>query len=209
MNIGVLGGTFDPIHTGHLLVAEEARIKLGFGEVLFVPAGQPWLKLDRNITPAVHRVEMVRRAIAGNPHFKLCTLEIERPGPSYTVDTLTILRKQLGGEARLFFILGRDTLTELPLWKEPKKLVQLCRLVVAPRPILSEAEDSGSKDLKHLEAAIPGLMDKVVQLEMPVVGISSAEIRRRVAQGLSIRYLVPAEVEKYIAEQKIYLTSAR
>ena len=209
MNIGVLGGTFDPIHTGHLLVAEEARIKLGFGEVLFVPAGQPWLKLDRNITPAVHRVEMVRRAIADNPHFKLCTLEIERPGPSYTVDTLTILREQLGGEVRLFFILGRDTLAELPLWKEPKKLVQLCRLVVAPRPILSEAEDSGSKDLKHLEAAIPGLMDKVVQLEMPVIGISSTEIRRRIAQGLSIRYLVPAEVEKYIAEQKIYLTSAR
>ncbi|TEU15837.1 MAG: nicotinate-nucleotide adenylyltransferase [Dehalococcoidia bacterium] len=200
MNIGVLGGTFDPIHIGHLVVAEEARIKLGFNEVLFVPAGQPLLKPDRNITPADHRVEMVRRAIADNPHFKICTLEIERPGPSYTVDTLTMLRKQLGSEASLFFIIGRDTLAELPLWKEPKKLVQLCRLVVAPR--------LGSKDLKHLETSIPGLLDKVIQLDMPVIGISSSGIRQRIAQGLPIRYLVPAEVEKYITGQKIYLTSA-
>jgi len=196
VNIGVLGGTFDPIHIGHLVVAEEARIKLGFREVLFVPAGQPWLKLDRNITLAAHRVEMVRRAIADNPHFKLCTLEVERPGPSYTVDTLTMLQKQLGSEARFFFILGRDTLAELPLWKEPQKLVQLCRLVVPPR--------LGSKDLKHLETAIPGLLDKVIQLDMPVIGISSSGIRQRIAQGLPIRYLVPAEVEKYITEQKIY-----
>ena len=199
MNIGVLGGTFDPIHIGHLVVAEEARIKLEFREVLFVPAGQPWLKLDRNITLAVHRVEMVRRAIADNPHFKLCTLEVERPGPSYTVDTLTMLRKQLGSEASLFFIIGRDTLAELPLWKEPKKLVQLCRLVVALR--------LGSKDLKHLETAIPGLLDKVIQLDMPVIGISSSGIRQRIAQELSIRYLVPAKVEKYITEQKVYPTS--
>jgi nicotinate-nucleotide adenylyltransferase len=201
VNIGVLGGTFDPIHIGHLIVAEEARIKLGLREVLFVPAGQPWLKLDRNITPTVHRVEMVRRAIADNPHFKLCTLEVERPCPSYTVDTLTMLQKQLGNEASLFFILGRDTLAELPLWKEPEKLVQLCRLVVAPR--------LGSKDLKHLETAIPGLLDKVIQLDMPVIGISSSGIRQRIAQGLSIRYLVPAEVEKHITEHKIYPTSAR
>jgi len=201
VNIGVLGGTFDPIHIGHLVVAEEARVKVELDEVLFVPAGQPWLKLDRNITPAAHRVEMVRRAIADNPHFKLCTLEVERPGPSYTVDTLTMLRKQLGSESSLSFILGRDTLAGLHLWKEPKKLVQLCRLVVAPR--------LGSKDLKHLATAIPGLLDKVIQLDMPVIGISSAEIRQRLAQGLTIRYLVPPEVEKYITEHKIYLTSDR
>ena len=199
MNIGVLGGTFDPIHIGHLVVAEEARIKLELREVLLVPAGQPWLKLDRNITAAVHRVEMVRRAIADNPHFRLCALEVERPGLSYTVDTLTMLRKQLGSEASLFFILGRDTLAELPLWKEPEKLVQLCRLVVAPR--------LGSKDLKHLETAVPGLLDKVIQLDMPVIGISSSGIRHRIAQGVSIRYLVPPEVEKYIREQRIYAVS--
>jgi nicotinate-nucleotide adenylyltransferase len=199
VNIGVLGGTFDPIHIGHLVVAEEARIKLGLREVLFVPAGQPWLKRDHNITEAAHRVEMVRRAIADNPYFKLCTLEVERSGPSYTVDTLTMLQKQLGSKASLFFILGRDTLAELPLWKEPKKLVQLCRLVVPPR--------LGSGDLKHLNAAISGLLDKVIQLDMPVIGISSSEIRQRIAQGLPIRYLVPPVVEKYITEHKIYPTS--
>ena len=199
MNIGVLGGTFDPIHIGHLIVAEEARVKLRLAEVLFVPAGQPWLKQDRDVTQAVHRVEMVRRGIADNPNFKLSTLEVNRPGPSYTVETLTMLRKQLGSEASLFFILGRDTLAELPLWKEPEKVVQLCRLVFPPR--------LGSRDLKHLEKAMPGLLDQVIQLDMPVIGISSSEIRQRLAQRLPIRYLVPPEVERYIAEQRIYQVS--
>lgn len=201
MHIGVLGGTFDPIHIGHLVIAEEARIKLGFKEVLFVPAGQPWRKLDRKITPAVHRIEMVRRAIVDNPHFKLCSLEVERPGPSYTVDTLAILQKQLGDAASLFFILGRDTLAELPLWKEPQKLVQICQLVVPPR--------LGAKDLRHLESSISGLRDKIIQLDMPVIGISSSEIRQRIALGLPVRYLVPIEVEKYITEQNLYVTSAK
>jgi nicotinate-nucleotide adenylyltransferase len=206
VKIGILGGTFDPVHIGHLIVAEEARIKFVLREVLFVPAGQPWLKRDRSITEAAHRVEMVRRAISDNPYFKICTLEVERRGPSYAVDTLTMLQKQLGGEAIFFFIVGRDILDELPLWKEPQKLVQLCRLVVAPRPVLNEVEALGSKDLKHLGKAIPGLLDKITQLDMPVIGISSSAIRRRVARRLPIRYLVPAEVEKYITEQKLYLT---
>ena len=200
MNIGILGGTFDPIHIGHLVVAEEARTKLGLSEVLFVPAGQPWLKQARDITPAAHRVEMVRRAITDNPYFKLSTLEVDHPGPSYTVDTLTLLQDQLSSESSLFFILGRDTLAELPLWKEPRKVIQLCRLVVPPR--------LGSRDLRHLEEAIPGLLDKVIQLDMPVIGISSSEIRHRIAQGLPIRYLVPSAVEKYIAEHRIYQVSA-
>ena len=200
MNLGILGGTFDPIHIGHLVVAEEARIKLGLSEVLFVPAGQPWLKQDRHITLAAHRVEMVRRAIADNPYFKLNTLEVDRPGPSYTVDTLRSLQDQLSSESSLFFILGRDTLAELPLWKEPRKVIQLCRLVVPPR--------LGSRDLRHLEETIPGLLERVIQLDMPVIGISSSEIRQRIARGLSIRYLVPPAVEQYVTEQRIYLVSA-
>jgi nicotinate-nucleotide adenylyltransferase len=144
---------------------------------------------------------MVRRAIADNPHFKLCTLEAERPGPSYTVNTLTLLQKQLGSQASLFFILGRDTLAELPLWKEPQRVIQLCRLVVPPR--------LGSRDLKHLGKAIPGLLERVIQLDMPVIGISSSEIRHRIAQGLPIRYLVPSVVEEYITQQRIYPVSAR
>jgi len=135
MNIGILGGTFDPIHIGHLILAVEARVQLRLDEVLFVPAGQPWLKVERNITPAFHRVEMVRRAIASNPYFKLCTLEVERPGPSYTVDTLMALRDMQGAEANFFFILGRDTLADLPSWKEPNRLLQICHLVVAPRSL--------------------------------------------------------------------------
>jgi nicotinate-nucleotide adenylyltransferase len=199
VNIGVLGGTFDPIHIGHLIVAEEARIKLGLAKVLFVPAGQPWLKQDRGITPAVHRVEMVRRAIADNPYFKLSTLEVDRPGSSYTVDTLGVLQDQLASGASLFFIVGRDTLAELPLWKEPRKVIQLCRLVVPPR--------LGSRDLRHLEEAIPGLLERVIQLDMPVIGISSSEIRQRITRGLSVRYLVPPGVERYVTEQGIYLVS--
>lgn len=200
MNIGVLGGTFDPVHIGHLVVAEEARTKLGLSEVLFVPAGQPWLKQDRDISPAIHRVEMVRRAIADNAYFKVNTLEVDRPGPSYTVDTLTMLQEQLGSKASLFFILGRDTLADLPLWEEPRKVIELCRLVVPPR--------LGSRDLGHLEEAIPGLLERVIQLDMPVIGVSSSEIRQRIARGLSIRYLVPLGVEEYITEQRIYPVSA-
>ena len=197
MNIGILGGTFDPIHIGHLILAEEARVQLKIDEVLFVPTGQPWLKAERSITPAFHRVEMIRKAIARNSCFGLCTLEIERPGPSYTVDTLLSLREQLGAEANLFFILGHDSLADLPLWKEPNKLIQMCRLVVVPRL-------GPSVDLDSLEEAIPGIKNNIIQLDMPVIGISSSEIRQRVAQGLSIRYLVPEEVEKYIVEQRLY-----
>jgi nicotinate-nucleotide adenylyltransferase len=195
VDIGVLGGTFDPIHIGHLIVAEEARIKLRLEEVLFVPAGQPWLKQDRDVTPAVHRVEMVRRAIADNPGFKLSTLEVDRSGPSYTVDTLRALQDRLS-QSSLFFILGRDTLAELPLWKEPRKVIQLCRLVVPPR--------LGSRDLRHLEEAVQGLPARVIQLDMPVIGISSSGVRRRLAQAMSVRYLVPPGVEAYITEQRLY-----
>jgi len=197
MNIGILGGTFDPIHVGHLVVAEEARVKLGLSEVLFLPAGQPWLKVDRIVTPAIHRVDMVRLAIAGNPYFKLCTLEVKCDGPSYSIDTITALRSQLGAQS-FFFILGNDSLAGFHLWKEPAKLVQMCRLVVVPRLGLSLT------DLNSLETRIPGLVHNVTQLDAPIMEVSSSEIRQRVAQGLSIRYLVPDKVGEYIVEQKLY-----
>ena len=198
MDIGVLGGTFDPIHLGHLTIAEEARLRLGLAEVLFVPAGQPWLKADRPITPVTHRLEMVKRAIAANPYFQLSTTEVDRPGSSYAVDTITILRQQLGVKARLFFLLGWDALAELPQWKEPTKLVQLCRLVAVPRP------ECSSPDLEALETSIPGITQSVVWLDMPPVDISSSDIRQRVAQGQSVRHLVSDQVEQYIKEQKLY-----
>ncbi len=198
MNIGVLGGTFDPIHLGHLIIAEEARLKLDLARVIFVPAGQPWLKLDRNITPATHRLEMVRLAIEGRPYFELSTVETDRPGPSYSVDTIAVLRQQLGKESALFLLLGWDSVSELPQWKEPARLVQMCRLVAITRPGFSRP------DLARLEALVPGLTENVVWLEISPVDISSSAIRERVAQELPIGHLVPPKVERYILEHRLY-----
>jgi len=199
MNIGVLGGTFDPIHVGHLLVAEEARDKLNLTETLFVPAGQPWLKLNNVISPTEHRVEMVRLAIADRPYFKLSTMEIERAGPTYTVDTIAELQSQIGAGDELFFILGWDNLNQLPKWHEPSRLVKMCRLVAVPRV------DSPTPDLDSLEAAIPGLSQRVIMLDAPRIDINASGIRRRVAEGLSIDHLVPEPVERYIQEHGLYV----
>ena len=198
MNIGVLGGTFDPIHLGHLLVAEEARARLDLAEVLFVPAGEPWLKANNAISPAEHRLEMVRLAIAGKAYFKLSAMEIERAGPTYTVDTIAELQTQLGAGDELFFILGWDNLNQLPQWRQPSRLIKLCRLVAVPRV------DSDLPDLGSLEKAIPGLSQRVVLLDEPRVDINASEIRRRVAQGLSISQLVPEAVERYIKKHRLY-----
>ncbi|MBE9513747.1 MAG: nicotinate-nucleotide adenylyltransferase [Dehalococcoidia bacterium] len=197
MNIGVLGGTFDPVHIGHLIIAEQARVELGLSEVLFVPAGQPWLKVDHNVTPAFHRVEMLRRAVASNPHFRVCTLEVDRAGPSYTVDTMAGLKDELGTQS-FFFILGQDSFDDLPLWKEPDRLVRMCQLAVVPRLGLR------SPGLNSLTSSVRGAQGRVRTVSAPVVEVSSSEIRQRVAQGLSIRYLVPHEVEQYIAAQGLY-----
>ena len=197
--VGIFGGTFDPIHTGHLIVAEEVRIKLGLSVVNFVPAGQPWLKeKTRKITDGNHRLEMIKLATVSNPHFKVLTLELEMPGPSYSVDTLLTLKKEFP-EADFYFILGIDALLELHLWKDPRRLIQLCHLVALKRPRIPE-----NVDLKSLEVAIPEISSRIVVVDNSQVGISSSEIRRRAAQGLSIHYLVPQPVEDYIVEHKLY-----
>ena len=198
MNIGILGGTFDPVHIGHLKIAMEASQGLRLGRVLFVPAGQPWLKVGRSITPAAHRVEMVKRAIATNPCFELSTIEVERSGPSYAVETIAILQQQFGAEAKIYFLLGWDSLAEIPQWKEPAKLVRICQLVAVPRPGFS------SPDLRALEQSVPGITQRVVQFGMPLIDISSSDIRERVAQGLSIHHLVPDEVVRYISQHHLY-----
>jgi len=199
MNIGVLGGTFDPIHSGHLLIAEEARLRFGLNKVLFVPAGQPWLKTNREIIPAVHRVEMVKLAIAGNASFELSTKETDRPGPSYSVDTVAALQQKLGPGAKIFFLIGWDSLAELPQWYDPARLIQLCKLVAVTRLGFNRP------DLKSLETAVPGITQSVVWLDIPPINISSSDIRDRVVQGLSIHDLVPENVASYIAENKLYL----
>lgn len=201
MNIGVLGGTFDPIHNGHLLMAEEARARLNLAVVLFIPAGQPWLKVASPISAAEHRVEMVRLAIADKSYCKLSAMEIERAGPTYTVDTIAELSSQLGSGDELFFILGQDNLTQLPEWKEPSRLVEMCYLVAVPRP------GSPSPDLKALEATIPGISQRVMLMDKPKVDISASVIRDRVGRGLSIYHLVPEPVSSYIREHGLYTTT--
>ncbi|MBI4302702.1 MAG: nicotinate-nucleotide adenylyltransferase [Chloroflexi bacterium] len=197
MRVGVLGGTFDPIHIAHLFVAEEVSYKLGLAQVIFVPAGQPYLKEEKAITLAAHRLEMVRRAIASNPRFQLSTLDIERAGPTYSVDTLVALRQQQP-EAQFYFIVGGDTLAELPRWREPARLAELCYLVSVARPGYQ------SPPWATLEAAIPQARERILVLDVPQMDISSTEIRARVAQGLPFRYLVPEAVAEYIVEHKLY-----
>jgi nicotinate-nucleotide adenylyltransferase len=199
MDIGVLGGTFDPVHVGHLIIAEEARIRLGLSQVVFVPAGQPWLKQDSDISSGEHRLEMIRLAIAPNAFFRASTVDLERPGPSYTVDTLADLKRELGQEGNLYFILGLDALAGLPTWKEPQKIVELCYLVAAKR---AEAMDV---DLDSLERSIPSISSRVIILDNPLIDISSSDIRQRVAEGKSIHEMVPEAVERYIREKRLYV----
>jgi len=200
MNIGVLGGTFDPIHNGHLIVAEEARARVNLAETLFVPAGQPWLKTDRPISAVEHRVEMVRLAIADKPYFKLSTVDIDRAGASYTIDTIADLQGQIGAEDELFLILGWDSLAELPQWHEPSRLITMCRLVVTPRPGYPRPK------LKKLEASIPGISQRVMVMDGPEIDISASLVRERVAKGLYVRHLVPEPVNRYIKQHKLYVT---
>lgn len=201
MNIGVMGGTFDPIHNGHLIIAEEARAQMHLAEILFVPACVPWLKTGRQISAVEHRVEMVRLAIADKPYFKLSTVDIERGGSSYTVDTIADLQGQVGAEDELFLIMGWDSLAELPQWHEPARLVAMCHLLAVPRPGYPRPK------LKSLEASIPGISQQVMLMDKPVINISASDIRERVAKGLSVRHLVPEAVNRYIKEHGLYITS--
>ena len=198
MRVGILGGTFDPIHLGHLIVAEEVRVRLEVPKILFIPAGNPWLRRGP-VAPAEHRLEMVRLAIKSNPFFELSSLEVQRPGPTYTVDTLTELRERFGEDAEFYFIIGPDALVELPKWKQPGRLIELCWLVGVKRPGAQEVK------LEELERAIPGLTSRLILVDEPQIGISSTEIRERVTRGLSIRYLVPEEVQDYIYRHRLYL----
>ncbi len=205
MRVGLVGGTFDPIHVGHLLIAETARAHLQLDEMLFIPAGQPWMKEGRPLSPPEHRLNMVRLAIQSNPVFRASCMEIQRPGPTYTVDTLRELHQESGGVDLYYLILGADSVAEFHHWNQPEEVLHFCSLVAAPRPgfppigqaLLDSIRDIGQKDGNGVE-------EKLVVLEGPMVDISGAEIRRRVAGGLSVRYQVPQEVERYIHRYGLY-----
>jgi len=200
-----MGGTFDPIHVGHLAIAEEAREALGLDRVLFVPAGRPPHKPEGSVTSAVHRIAMVDLAIVDNPTFELSRVEVDRPGPSYTVDTVETLAAGGGradGDADdapvLTVILSAETFAELPSWHEPERLFAAAAVAVVPR------EGYPAPDPAWLSTAFPGREVRVSYLEGPRLGLSSTAIRARVAEGRSIRYLVPATVEAYIAANRLY-----
>jgi nicotinate-nucleotide adenylyltransferase len=200
MKIGVLGGTFDPIHRGHLEIAGEARRTLNLTEVILVPAGQPPFKPNRPITPSEQRLKMLNLAVANTPALKVSTIEIERPGPSYTADTLDELKGQYGVDDELFFILGWDSLEQIPDWYQPSRIIALCRLVAVPRP------GRPRPSFEELESRIPGISRRVVFLEKPEIDISSSQIRELAAQGEPIEHLVPGPVAAYIREHGLYLS---
>jgi nicotinate-nucleotide adenylyltransferase len=197
MRVGVLGGTFDPIHIGHLVAAEEVRAQLRLDRVIFVPAGLPPHKLSDDISSVDHRLAMVKLAIASNPYFTISRVDIDRFGPCYTVDTLQLLRDELGSDVELYFIMGSDSLADLPTWYQPQRLIRLCRLAVVERP-------GYQVDMEELERVLPGITSRVHFINSPPLGISSTDIQRRVREGLPIKYQVPEAVEEYIYKHELY-----
>ncbi len=195
--IGVFGGTFDPPHYGHLVIAEEARARLGLRRVIFLPAGKPPHKPDRVISPVAHRLAMVLLAIAGNPGFRLSRLDVDRPGPCFTAELLEMLQAELGPTADLHFIVGMDSLGDFLTWHEPARVLRAARLVAATRP-------GYTCDLSEMEDAIPGATSRIILLEAPALEISSTELQARVRAGLPIRYQAPEAVARYIRQHGLY-----
>ncbi|MEW6685595.1 MAG: nicotinate-nucleotide adenylyltransferase [Candidatus Edwardsbacteria bacterium] len=192
LRLGIFGGTFDPIHFGHLIVAEEVKEKLKLSKLFLVPAASSPHKLGHQILRGSHRAAMIRLAIKGNPYFAFSDLEIKRPGLSYTIDTLREFRRQ-NLSAKLFFVMGADQFVEIETWKEPEEIFRLSKVVVMTRP---------GFDLNQVKAK---WRKKVVVVKVSQIGVSATEIRHRIKMGHSIRYLVPASVESYIRQNKLYL----
>jgi nicotinate-nucleotide adenylyltransferase len=200
--LGIFGGSFDPVHYGHLLLAETCREQCGLDRVLLIPAAVSPHKQNEPPTPARDRVEMLRLAIAGHKQFSVSTLEVDRGGVSYTVDTLTALAAE-HPQAELFLLMGADSLDDLPRWREPRRICQLAIPVVVRRAGTAEPDFR----------VLAGIVDHVrlaeikqQQVEMPIIEFSSTELRQRVADGKSIRYRTPRAVEKYIETHGLYRT---
>jgi nicotinate-nucleotide adenylyltransferase len=193
--LGVMGGTFDPIHHGHLVTAEEAHRQFELDEVLFVPTAHPWMKEERDVTPAEDRYLMTVIATASNPHFSVSRVEIDRGGPTYTVDTLRDLAGEYGKDSELFFITGADAILEIFRWKDPEEVLGLARVIAATRP---------GYDIARFEAEEPTHHPRVSVMQIPALAISSTDIRSRVREGRPIRYLVPEGVKTYIDKMGLY-----
>ena len=193
--VGVMGGTFNPIHIGHLVTAEEALYAFALREVVFVPAGHPWQKEHVDVAPAEDRYLMTVIATASNPHFRVSRMEIDRSGPTYTIETLRRLRAELG-DVELCFITGADAILQILTWKDPEEVLREARFIAATRP---------GYDLDRLEKELPeGFEDRVHVLEIPALAISSTDARRRVRDGRPVRYLLPEGVARYIEKNGLY-----
>ena len=201
-SLGVLGGTFDPIHHGHLAIAEVAREALGLERVVFVPAAASPFKTDGEATDAVHRLAMVEAAIEGNPAFAASRLELDRPAPSYTVDTLAALATDGTGPDALWLVLSSEALAGLPRWHEPSRILDLARLAVVPRAGHDPLGPGWARE------AFPGREDRFTFLSGPLLPISGSVVRRRAAAGRSVRYLVPDAVARYIKMYGLYSNPA-
>ncbi len=193
--LGIMGGTFDPVHYGHLVTAEEALAQLRLDEVLFVPTGKPWMKEHEAVSPPEDRYLMTVIATASNPKFAVSRTEVDRDGPTYTVDTLRSLRDEQGAGTELFFITGADAILEILHWREQDELFELAQFIAATRP---------GYDLAHFEAEAPSSHPGVTVMHVPALAISSTDIRRRIAEGRPIRYLVPEGVKSYIEKAGLY-----
>lgn len=200
VGVGILGGTFDPPHNGHLAIAQAALDYLGLEKVLFAPTRQPPHKPNQPVTPIAARLEMVRLAIAPYPAFVLSRVDVDRTGPTYTVDTLRILQREFGDRTTLYFIMGMDSLATLLTWYEPEDIVRLCRMAVLQRP-------GFTADLKAIEAKIPEIRERLVFVPAPPVDIAASDIQRRIHAGESITGLVPPAIAAYIREHKLYQVS--
>jgi nicotinate-nucleotide adenylyltransferase len=198
LKLGVLGGTFDPPHVGHLALALAATDHLSLEKVLWIPAGQPWRKEGREITAAEHRLAMTELAIEGVEGFEVSDIEVLRPGPSYIVDTLAELLGRYGPDTELYLILGQDALLDMPAWKEPERIVALAWLVVALR---SPAQDL---DVTEVEKAVPGVSRRIIVVPMSFIDVSATAIRAWAKKGASLEGLVPPPVESYIKSHALY-----
>ncbi|MFT3892845.1 MAG: nicotinate-nucleotide adenylyltransferase [Anaerolineales bacterium] len=195
--IGLFGGTFDPPHLGHLILASEAQNQLDLTRLLWILTPDPPHKQDQVITPTTHRLEMVKLAIQDNPSFELSRVELDRPGPHYTLDTVHIIAEQ-NPEAEIVPIIGEDSLRDLPKWHEPKELLYACHWVGVMRRPSDEA------NLDVLERQLPGIRSKVHYVDAPLLEIASRDIRSRIAHGESVRYYVPKAVYEYIEDHHLY-----
>ena len=199
MRIGILGGTFDPIHIGHLVLAEEALSKLKLDQIWFIPTGKPWLKESLEITDGFTRLEMVKIATKSNPRFVASSIEIDRSGATYTIDTLRYLKDKLGTETRIYFILGLDTLANFHRWNRPEEILDLCEFVVSNRPGFGN-----TKILDEQLERFESIGSITTLLNIPMLDISGTNLREMIRQGLSIKYRVPDGVEEYIYSNGLY-----